>query len=424
MTGSEGGRAAGFARAAWAVTGAFGTYFCMYGFRKPFTAAPFAGTVFGLAEKDILVIAQVLGYLVSKFVGVRVVAGMPPARRAAAILGLLAAAEAAFVLFGLVPAPWHVACLFLNGLPLGMVFGLVLGFLEGRRTTELLAAGLCASFILADGVVKDVGTRLLAEGVPERWMPAAAGGLFVPATLLFVWMLSRVPPPTAADVAARSPRPPMTRRDRAAFLRKYGVGLAGLVGAFLAVTVARSARADFGPEIWRGLGVEIDARTFTRSEAVVAGLVLAATGLGVLIRDNRRAFFASLALAAGGAGLAAAAVAGQARGVVGGFPFMVLVGLGLYLPYVAFHTTVFERLIALTRDRGNVGFLMQVADSVGYLGYVAVLLGKQFLPPAADFLGFFRPLCGAAAGLTVLGLAVAAAYFARVTAGRPPPADR
>jgi Family of unknown function (DUF5690) len=35
-----------------------------------------------------------------------------------------------------------------------MVFGLILGFLEGRRHTEALTAGLCASFILADGTSK------------------------------------------------------------------------------------------------------------------------------------------------------------------------------------------------------------------------------------------------------------------------------
>ena len=42
-----------------------------------------------------------------------------------------------------------------------MVFGLVLGFLEGRQTTELLAAGLCASFILADGIMKSVGQNFI-----------------------------------------------------------------------------------------------------------------------------------------------------------------------------------------------------------------------------------------------------------------------
>lgn len=72
---------------------------------------------------------------------------------------------------------------------------------------------------------------------------------------------------------------------------------------------------------------------------------------------------------------------------------MVLMGLGLYLPYVAVHTTVFERILAMTRDRGNVGFLMYVADSVGYLGYVVVLLARQFWSAKIDFLVWFNTIC-------------------------------
>ena len=53
---------------------------------------------------------------------------------------------------------------------------------------------------------------------------------------------------------------------------------------------------------------------------------------------------------------------------LGAFPFMVLTGLGLYLPYVLVHTTLFERLMAVTRDGGTLGFLMYLADSAGYLG--------------------------------------------------------
>ena len=92
-----------------------------------------------------------------------------------------------------------------------MVFGLVLGFLEGRRDTEARMAGLCASFILADGATKSVGTWLLQQGVSERWMPATAGLMFVPPLLFFVWMLTRIPPPDEQDVALRSQRSPMSR---------------------------------------------------------------------------------------------------------------------------------------------------------------------------------------------------------------------
>ena len=103
--------------------------------------------------------------------------------------------------------------------------------------------------------------------------------------------------------------------------------------------------------------------------------VLLANGVNVLIVDNRRAFLASIGVALAGAMLLLAALAGSQVAMVGGFPFMVLLGLGCYLPYVAIHTTIFERMIAMTRARGNLGFLMYIADAAGYLAYRVYVLG-------------------------------------------------
>ena len=86
---------------------------------------------------------------------------------------------------------------FLNGLPLGMIFGLVLAFLEGRKCTEALAAGLCASFIVSSGVVKSVGRWLIVnQGYSEFEMPWITGliGIVAVTTLSsgaqYVWVWS------------------------------------------------------------------------------------------------------------------------------------------------------------------------------------------------------------------------------------------
>ena len=72
----------------------FATYFSMYAFRKPFSAASYgvvAGWDYTLDFKIALVIAQVLGYATSKFIGIRIISGMQPTYRARAILGLIGA---------------------------------------------------------------------------------------------------------------------------------------------------------------------------------------------------------------------------------------------------------------------------------------------------------------------------------------------
>ena len=109
------------------------------------------------------------------------------------MLGLIGAAQAALIRFAATPAPWNIAWLFLNGLSLGLVFGFVLGFLEGRLHTEALAAGLCTSFIVADGVTKSVGAKVLSAGASEFAMPAITGLLFAGPLLLSAWMLTRIP---------------------------------------------------------------------------------------------------------------------------------------------------------------------------------------------------------------------------------------
>lgn len=400
--------------AAWAAFAAFGVYFCMYGFRKPFTAATFAGgTAFGIGEKTALIVAQVLGYAASKAIGVKVVAELPPARRAAAIVGLVGFAEVALGLFAVAPRPWHAAFLFLNGLPLGMVFGLVLGFLEGRRLTEAMAAVLCASFIVADGFAKSVGKWLLDHGATERSMPALAGLIFLLPLVGFVALLARVPPPDARDVALRGDRTTMDARDRRALLARHAAGLVPLVLAYVLVTIARTLRADFAPEIWHGLGMKAAPEIFTTSEVCVGLGVLVVNGLAVLIVDNRRAFFASLAVGVAGGALMIAALLGLRWGLLRGFPFMVLLGTGLYLPYVALQTTTFERLLAMTRERGNLGFLVTFADAAGYFAYVGLILAEAAIPFGPGFTPFFLASGGVLAILTVLSLAASWRAFAR-----------
>jgi hypothetical protein len=362
---------------------AFATYFCMYMFRKPFTAAGYQSeTIADWDQKSVLVGTQVLGYLISKLIGVKVISQMRPSHRAVGILILIAIAEGALLLFSVLPHPWHVIAIGLNGLPLGMVFGLVLGFLEGRRMTEALTAGLCTSFILAGGFSKTVGQYLLEflqtqvqmqPSVAERWMPFLAGALFIVPICISVWMLTQIPAPNISDTQQRSQREPMTGADRRHMLSKYGVTLLSISIVYFVATILRSLRDDFAPEILAGLSNDVRPSDFTTIELQVALAVLIVNASSVWIRNNLNALYTSFFVSASGFAIILFALLLKRQMGFSPIMFMTLLGAGLYLPYVAIHTTVFERLIALTRDRGNIGFLMYVVDSIGYIGYVGVM---------------------------------------------------
>jgi uncharacterized membrane protein len=188
----------------------------MYAFRKPFTAAGFEGLSYAhISYKVWLVTAQVLGYMLSKFYGIRFISAMKAEKRADNIVLLIAVAWLALLLFAVTPAPWNIAFLLLNGFPLGMVWGLVFGYLEGRKTTELMGAVLCINFILSSGLVKSAGKYLLlTQHVSEWWMPFYTGALFFIPLLLFTWLLNHIPRPSEEDQRLRSPRTPMNAQQR------------------------------------------------------------------------------------------------------------------------------------------------------------------------------------------------------------------
>jgi hypothetical protein len=395
----------------------FCAYFSMYAFRKPFTAATFEtvpGWCFALDYKIVLVIAQVAGYALSKIIGVKVISEIGAGRRGAAILALIGASWLALVAFALVPAPWNVVALFANGLPLGMIWGLVFGYMEGRRTSEVLGAILCASFILSSGVVKSVGAWLMqVQHVDRFWMPAATGALFLPLLLVSVWTLSQLPPPNAQDEAERVKRAPMNAAQRGAFLKAYWPGMLLLVAAYVLLTAIRDFRDNFAAEIWTALGYGGEAGIFTASELPVAVVALAALAAVIVVRDNLKALMVIHAtVVAGFLLLGASTLAFQAH-LLSPLVWMILAGAGLYMAYTPFNAMLFDRLIALGGQVATAGFLIYVADASGYVGSVALLLWRNLGEVKLDWLRFFELSAYATSLIGAACTALAAVYFLR-----------
>ena len=395
----------------------FCAYFSMYAFRKPFTAATFdlvPGWEFALDYKIALVIAQVAGYALSKLIGVKVIAEMRPERRAGAIIILIGASWIALVLFAVVPAPWNVAALFLNGLPLGLIWGLVFGFMEGRRTSEVLGAILCASFILSSGVVKSVGKTLMdGLDVSAFWMPAAVGVVFMPLLAVSVLALAALPPPSPADEAERVARRPMMAKERAAFLVAHWPVLVLLVAAYVTLTAFRDLRDNFAAEIWQALGYGDAASVFTASEGPVAVLSLIAMGVMIAVKNNGRALLLMHGvILVGFATLGGSTLAFQ-YGLLSPIAWMIVSGAGLYLAYTPFNAMLFDRLIAYSGTVATAGFLIYVADASGYVGSVILLLVRNFAAVDLPWLRFF---VGAAYATSLAGLVLvtgAAVLFLR-----------
>ena len=92
------------------------------------------------------------------------------------------------------------------------------------------------------------------------------------------------------------------------------------------------------------------------------------------------------------------------------FWLIVLTGFGIYLPYLTITTSVFERMIAITRHKANIGFLMYIVDSIGYLGYNILLITIGFIfhnlnLPELFFIGI------KSIGLLGLGISIFAGFY-------------
>ena len=406
---------------AYSMTAAFAAYFCMYAFRKPFAALSYEGqTVWGgaMGLKTALVISQIIGYMLSKYIGVKFCSELDRTRRGRWLVSLIVLAELALLLFAMLPAPYKLGAIFLNGLPLGMVWGIVVSYLEGRRVSELLLAGLSCSFIVASGVVKDIGRSLVVDGwVAPEWMPASTGLLFLPAFVLSIWLLEQMPAPSAGDELARAKRTPMGWPERRAFLQKFLPGLAPLLVFYLLLTAFRDFRDNYGVELFRGLGLADKPALFSQTEIPVAILVVLSMAALALIRNNRQALIGVFGVMITGSALLVAATLLLDAGLIGGIGWMFLLGLGSYLAYVPFGSVLFDRVMAHTRATGNAVFAIYIADSLGYSGSVALQLAKDLGAAESGHLEFFRSYCYVTGGLGVVLLSLGGIYFIRSPAG-------
>ena len=226
---------------------AFCLYSCVYGFRKAFSVATFDGQDFlGVSYKVWLVSAQVAGYALSKFAGIKIISELKSENRSRSILMFVAVAGVSWFLFAITPAPLNIVFLFTNGIPLGMIWGMIFHYLEGRRTTEILGAGLSVSFIFSAGFAKSVGGFIMRDwGTSEYWMPFVTSCLFAVPLLAFLWLLEQVPPPSPLDEKLRTKRQPMLAPQRRQFIAEFSVGIVLVIVSYVLLTAFRDFRDNF-----------------------------------------------------------------------------------------------------------------------------------------------------------------------------------
>lgn len=385
------GRQTGFWFAFYASASAFCLYTCIFALRKSFGVATYEGLTWaGHSFKVWMVVFQVMGYMLSKFIGIKVVSELQASSRGGGILLMTSLASVSWLFFAITPAPYSLIFLFFNGLPLGMVWGMVFSYLEGRKMTEVLGASLSVSFIFSAGFAKTIGGLMMNHwGVTEMWMPLATSAVFFPPLLIFLFLLNKIPPPNAEDEMLRTKRQPMTGAERKKFTLTFLPGLILLILSYALLTAYRDFRDNFGAEIWKTLGYGGQPGIFTQTESIISLVVLVVIGSLMVIKNNFKALVINHIIVIIGMLMVGVGTWVFEEKWIDAPTWMVLVGMGLYFGYIQFNSIFFDRLIATFKYVSTVGFLIYLADSFGYVGSVGVLLYKEFGQANLSWLSFF-----------------------------------
>jgi Family of unknown function (DUF5690) len=370
---------------------AFFTYMCFYPFRRAYTAATYEDLAFfGVNFKILIITAQVLGFAVSKGLGIKYVSEMLSENRSRNLLIMIGLSWICYLFFALTPAPYNLFFIFMASLPLGMVYGTILGFLEGRKTTDLLVAVLTASFIMGSGFAKSIGKWVMTSlEVSQFWMPFVACAIMIVPFGICVWLMGQIPPPTEEDIKNRTERKPMQKTDRKVFIKEFALSMTIFVVSYVLLTTFREFRDNFTPEIWKLLGYGNNSAIFTQTETPIAITVLLMMAAMRWVQNNYKAFLIiQLLMLAGGILIGISTLLFQQK-ILSPVAWLTTLGLGVYMAYAMCNSLYFERMIAAFKKSGTVGFLITFADYYAYIGSIFVLFYKNFFQKNINYLEFF-----------------------------------
>lgn len=374
----------------WAGGTALLSYSLVYALRKPFTAAEFEGLqVAGMDYKIAVSIIQLLGYVSAKLLGIKLISELRPEERLRFIVGSAALSELSLLAFGLLPMPYNIVALYFNGLSLGCMWGVIFSFLEGRRTTDILASIMGVSMALSSGVAKSLGLYALHDlHVSEFWMPALIGAFAFPLLCLMGWMMTKFPRPTVEDIASRSERVTLDGHQRWALFRRFMPVLILLFGANLLLTVQRDVKEDF-------IVCIIDVSTisswaFAQIDSIATLVLLATFALLSTTYNHLKVLCVLLILSIAGMWTLAVVAANYEEFHLPVTIWLFLQSLCLDMAYLSFQTIFFERFIACFKIRGNVGFFIITIDFVGYMGTLALLVFKELHASHVDWTVFYN----------------------------------
>lgn len=150
---------------------------------------------------------------------------------------------------------------------------------------------------------------------------------------------------------------------------------------------------------------------FTQSEIPVGVCTAVAYSMLYWVQDNKKAFFSILGVMFLGGGVILVATIMQVAGWVGPLPWMIMVGVGLFMAYIPPGAMLYDRFNGATGVPFTSVFMIYFSDVCGYSITLTVLFYRNFGDANIPYVQFFHSLSYIVAFVCMVGMAVAALYF-------------
>ena len=207
----------------------------------------------GHSFKVWMVISQVLGYMLSKFIGIRLYPNSGSHARAKGIVLMVSIAGLSRLGFALTPTPYNLIWLFLTDFHSGWCGVWYLDIWRAENSQKYWAQSLSVLHFSA-GFAKRSADFSCVTGASEFWMPFGVNLFIFPPLLIFLWMLDKIPPPTPRRRSPAHQTRPMTGARNVLSLPSRSPRVWCCSLTYVMLTVYRDFRDNFSAEIWQSLG--------------------------------------------------------------------------------------------------------------------------------------------------------------------------
>lgn len=338
----------------------------MYAIRKPFTALVYSQDILGYGIKSWMVLAQLLGYTLSKFVGIKWLGELNRNHRFRMIVLILTSATIPLLLMGFSNCKYWPIWMLLNGFPLGLIWGIVFSYIEGRNLTELIGAILACTFIFSSGFVKSIAILLQENHFSLEFIPFYVAIIFLIPAIIFSYLLEKMPTPSNEEILANAPRTALTKSERKAINKKYFGFLFAIILLYGFLTLLRDVRDNFGAEIMSGLHI-YNAKNLTQLESIITIIMLVSIPFISRVKNHYNAILTTIVVTFLGGLICISTSILFKNQLIDGMGLLLFSGGGIYIGYILINISIMNRLIGLNGTPANSGFLVYMADSAGYL---------------------------------------------------------